>query len=159
MVVAFTAFIIEEKGHDTHYTYFRAERKSIHDKIQFNNSRNFYWYFMRVTYGCSKQRLNVFLVGFSWPFSCPRKHPFVDPVERLYFKMPIQCLASSKILTHIPSPPGECVPWLPSRLWCGGRTHSLGGERVGGNILEDARHYSVLYICKYFMVDPLATPC
>jgi hypothetical protein len=28
-----------------------------------------------------------------------------------------------------PSPPGECVP---PRLWCGGRTHSLGGEGVGG---------------------------
>jgi hypothetical protein len=28
-----------------------------------------------------------------------------------------------------PSPPVECVP---PRLWCGGRTHSLGGERVGG---------------------------
>ncbi len=42
------------------------------------------------------------------------------------------------------SPPGEC-------LWCGGRTHSLGGEGVGVNILEDARHSSVLYICKYFV--------
>jgi hypothetical protein len=49
-----------------------------------------------------------------------------------------------------PSPPGECVP---PRLWCGGRTHSLGEEGVGGgvNILEDARHSSVLYICKYFV--------
>jgi hypothetical protein len=33
-----------------------------------------------------------------------------------------------------------------SRLWCGGRTHSLGV-----NILEDARHCSVLYTCKYFV--------
>ncbi len=46
-----------------------------------------------------------------------------------------------------PSPPGECVPF---RLWCGGRTHSLGGEGVGVKILEDARHCSVLYICKYW---------
>ncbi len=30
-----------------------------------------------------------------------------------------------------PSPPGECV--LP-RLWCGGRTHSLGGEGGGRSI-------------------------
>ncbi len=47
-------------------------------------------------------------------------------VEGLYCKRPIQCLASSELLT--PPPPGECVP----RLWCGGRTHSLGGEGVGG---------------------------
>jgi hypothetical protein len=48
-----------------------------------------------------------------------------------------------------PSPPGdgECV-----RLWCGGRTHSLSGEGVGVNILEDTRHGSVLYVCKYFVI-------
>jgi hypothetical protein len=35
----------------------------------------------------------------------------------------------------------------------GGRTHSLGGEEGGGvNILEDARHSSVLYVCKYFVL-------
>jgi hypothetical protein len=28
-----------------------------------------------------------------------------------------------------PSPPGEFVP---PRRWCGGRTHSLGGEGMGG---------------------------
>jgi hypothetical protein len=50
-------------------------------------------------------------------------------VDGLYCKRPIQCLASSEILTPTPSPPGECVP---ARLWCGGRTHSLGGEGVGG---------------------------
>ncbi len=47
-----------------------------------------------------------------------------------------------------PSPLSECVP---PRLWCGGRTHSLGGEGVGVNSSEDARHCSVLYICKYFV--------
>jgi hypothetical protein len=37
-------------------------------------------------------------------------------------------------------------------LWCGGWTHSLGGEGGGGvNILEDARHRSVLYTRKYFV--------
>jgi hypothetical protein len=52
-----------------------------------------------------------------------------------------------------PSLPGERVP---PGLWCGGRTHSQGGERGGGvNILEDARHSSVLYICKYFVVKGL----
>jgi hypothetical protein len=41
-------------------------------------------------------------------------------VERLYCKRPILCLASFKILTP--------------HLWCGGRTHSLGGEGGGGSI-------------------------
>ncbi len=40
------------------------------------------------------------------------------------------------------------------RLWCGGRTHSPGGEGCawGVNILEDVRHSSVLYVCKYFVL-------
>jgi hypothetical protein len=33
-----------------------------------------------------------------------------------------------------PSPPGECIP-VPPRLWCGGRTHSPGGEGRGGSIV------------------------
>jgi hypothetical protein len=50
-------------------------------------------------------------------------------VEELYCKRPIQCMASSKILTHLPLTTRRvCTP----RLWCGGRTHSLGGEGVGG---------------------------
>jgi len=36
-----------------------------------------------------------------------------------------------KYWTPTPSPPGECVP---SRFWCGGRTHSLGGEGGGVSI-------------------------
>jgi hypothetical protein len=48
-----------------------------------------------------------------------------------------------------PSSPGEC---LSPRLWCGGRTHSLGGDGVE----EDARHCSVLCICKYFVGNPHA---
>jgi hypothetical protein len=42
-----------------------------------------------------------------------------------------------------PSPPGECAG--------GGHTRWVekGG---GGQYLEDARHSSVLYICKYFVV-------
>jgi hypothetical protein len=43
-------------------------------------------------------------------------------------------LESSNILTPRPlTPPSECVP--PLRLWCGGRTHSLGGEGVEGHYL------------------------
>jgi hypothetical protein len=47
-----------------------------------------------------------------------------------------------------PSPPSECVP---SRTKGGGGVHTR--RAVGGevNILEDARHSSVLYICKYFV--------
>jgi hypothetical protein len=42
---------------------------------------------------------------------------------------------------------------LTPRLWWWGRTHSLGGEGGGRvNILEDARHSSVLYVCKYFVL-------
>jgi hypothetical protein len=54
---------------------------------------------------------------------------------RDYCKRPILWLASSKILTPTPS---------------------LGGEGGGGgvNILEDVRHSSVLYVCKYFVVIP-----
>jgi hypothetical protein len=67
-------------------------------------------------------------------------------VERLYGKRPIQCLA---IDPPTPSPPGECVP---PPLVRGEDTLARwrGGWRV--NIcVEDARHSSVLYICKYFV--------
>ncbi len=76
-------------------------------------------------------------------------------VERLYCKRPIQCLASSKILTPPPpSPPGECLS-PPPRLWCEGRTHSQGGEGVGGGSIfwkkPDTALYSVHIYCKYFV--------
>jgi hypothetical protein len=48
----------------------------------------------------------------------------LETVGGLYCKRPIQCLASSELLTPTPSPPGECAG--------GGRTHSLGGEGAGG---------------------------
>jgi hypothetical protein len=82
----------------------------------------------------------------------------VYDVERLYCKRPILCRASSKILT--PHPLTARRVCTPPRLWCGGRTHSLGekgeggqggrthspgGEGKGGQYLEDARHSSVLY--------------
>ena len=51
-----------------------------------------------------------------------------------------------------PSPPGECVP--PAFGSGGGHTRSE--ERGWGvNILEDVRHSSVLYVCKYFVADNL----
>jgi hypothetical protein len=55
-----------------------------------------------------------------------------------------------------PSPPGECV--LRPPLLRGEDT--LAGWRGGGgvNILEDARHSSVLYICKYFVAFPQTAP-
>jgi len=63
-------------------------------------------------------------------------------VEGLYCKRPIQCLASSKILTP---PPPHCPAsvYPPPRLWCGGRTHSLGGKGVGGQKTPDTDLYSI----------------
>ncbi len=85
--------------------------------------------------------------------ACGRAGGWPQIVERLYCKRPIQCLASSKILTPPPPHcPASVYPPSP-RLWWGGRTHSLGGDWRGGwvvNILEDARHSSVLCIFKYF---------
>jgi hypothetical protein len=52
-----------------------------------------------------------------------------------------------------PPHPHECEP-PPPRLWCGGRTNSLGGQGLGWgvNILEAARHCFVLYLRKYFVI-------
>ncbi len=51
-----------------------------------------------------------------------------------------------------PSLPSECEPPPPPPL-VGGGGHTRWVERgVGGvNILEDARHSSVFYLCKYFV--------
>jgi hypothetical protein len=80
----------------------------------------------------------------------------LSSVERLYSKRPILCLASSKILTPPPSsPPGECVPPPPPAFGAGGG-HTRWVERGWGvNILKDARHCSVLYIRKYFVLSRL----
>ncbi len=56
-------------------------------------------------------------------------------------------------IENIDPPP----PHRPASVYGGvwRRTHSLGGEGGGGvNILEDARHCSVLYIRKYFVGSP-----
>ncbi len=66
-------------------------------------------------------------------------------VEGLYCKRPIQCLASSELLTPYP---------LTARRVCtpGGEDILAGWRGVGGvNSSEDARHCSVLYIWKYFV--------
>jgi hypothetical protein len=50
-----------------------------------------------------------------------------------------------------PSHPASVYP-PPPRLWSG-RGHTRLGERGWGvNSSEDARHCSILYICKYFVV-------
>ncbi len=48
-----------------------------------------------------------------------------------------------------PSPHGECVP---PPLVRGEDTLAGWREGWGVNILEDAGHSSVLYVCKYFVV-------
>jgi hypothetical protein len=47
-------------------------------------------------------------------------------------------------------PASECVPLTPAFGAGGG--HTRGERGRGVNSSEDARHCSVLYICKYFVV-------
>ncbi len=56
---------------------------------------------------------------------------YIFAAEGLYCKRPVQCMASSKILTPYPL---HCLAsvYPPPRHLCGGRTLSLGGEGVGG---------------------------
>jgi hypothetical protein len=73
-----------------------------------------------------------FLQGSPGTLICP-SFPlsfWLSTVEGLNCERPIQCLASSKILT--PQTLTARRVGTP-RLWSGGRTHSLGGEGVGGN--------------------------
>jgi hypothetical protein len=57
-----------------------------------------------------------------------------------------------------PPPPQRPVSVCVSpRLWCGGRTHSLGGGGWGFNSSEDARHCSVLlHVSTYFVPNSMA---
>ncbi len=62
----------------------------------------------------------------------------------------------SGVFQNIDPPPPHplarvCTTPPPPRLWCGERTHSLGGEGVRVNTLEDDRHCSVLYKCMYVL--------
>ncbi len=75
-------------------------------------------------------------------------------VERLYCKRPIQCLASSRILTPPPPQPASVYPpplvggkdhWDRYETFLR-RTHSLGGEGGGGSIFwktPDTALYSI----------------
>jgi hypothetical protein len=64
-------------------------------------------------------------------------------------KRPIQCLASSEILTP---PPHPLASVYPPAFGAGGG-HARWVERGWGvNSSEDVRHCAVLYICKYFVV-------
>ncbi len=76
----------------------------------------------------------------------------VYSVERLYCKRPILCLSSSKILTpYPPLPLASVYPvlYIPPALVRGEDTLAGWRKGWGVNILEDARHSSVLYICKF----------
>jgi hypothetical protein len=71
--------------------------------------------------------------------------------EGLYCKRPIKCLASFKILTpHLLTARRVCHP-LPLVRGGGHIGWVERGWGVNINILEDARHCSKLYICKYFV--------
>jgi hypothetical protein len=53
-----------------------------------------------------------------------------------------------------PSLPVECVPFPPAFGAGGGHTRWLERGGWGVSILEDVRHSSVLYVCKYFVHLP-----
>jgi hypothetical protein len=55
----------------------------------------------------------------------------------------------SGVFQNIDLPPAPASVY-PPRLWCGGRTHSLGGEEGWGTIF-----WKTLDICKYFVATPL----
>ncbi len=78
----------------------------------------------------------------------------LSPVEGLYCKRPIQCLASSKILT--PHPLASLL-YPPPAVGAGGG-HTRWVERGWGvNSSEDARHCT-LYMKVYFVVSPVGPP-
>jgi hypothetical protein len=66
----------------------------------------------------------------------------IDCVEGLYCKRPIQCMASSEILTPHP---------LTARRVCGG-AHSVGGEVVGGSIVRKTPDTALYSIYKNFVI-------
>jgi hypothetical protein len=67
-----------------------------------------------------------------------------------YCKRPILCLASSKILTS--HPPLRPASVYPPPLLRGEDTLATGRGGWGVNILEDARHSSVLYLYRILFV-------
>ncbi len=72
-------------------------------------------------------------------------------VEGLYCKRPIQCLASTEILTPQPHTALRvCTPPPPVFGAGGGHTHWVE-KGWGANSSKAARNCSVLYICKYYV--------
>jgi hypothetical protein len=60
----------------------------------------------------------------------------------------LEAYSMSGVFRNIdPSPPGECLP--PPAFGAEGGHTPWVDRRWGVNSLEDARHCSVLYICKY----------
>ncbi len=65
--------------------------------------------------------------------------------------------AMSRVFQNIGPPiPLTALRVCTSRLWCGGRTHSLGGE-VGRGLIFWKTRDTVLYICKYFVGAPITS--
>jgi hypothetical protein len=93
----------------------------------------------------------------SFGFRCfpPLDSCSAAPVQGLYCKRPIQCLASSKLLPHPLTARRVCTP----HLWCGGRTQTLGGEGVGGGSIfwktPDTALYST-FVSTLCMAAPLS---
>jgi hypothetical protein len=80
-------------------------------------------------------------------------------VEGLYCNRPIQCLASSEILTPPPAAPHRqrvCTPSPPPAFGAGGGHTRWVESGWGVNSSEDARHCSVLYKCKYFVFGAIS---
>ena len=73
------------------------------------------------------------------------------------FGRSILCLPSSKILT--PHPLTAQRLCTPPPLVRGEDTLARRRWRWGVKILEDVRHSSVLYVCKYFVVSMHFQPC
>ncbi len=86
-----------------------------------------------------------------FPSQATEVHVFLDPSIRRDLTVRGQSYVwrLPKYWLPTPSPPGECVP---SPLVRGEDTLAGWKGGWGGvNILEDARHSSVLYICKHFV--------
>ncbi len=99
----------------------------------------------------------VWAEGYWWPV--PPPVPVIAGSQQIYIIPIIFCLVlhevsgvcidilnfawiCSKDSPPTPSLPGECVP---PRLWCRGRTHSLGGEGVGGGSIVRKTPDTALY--------------
>ncbi len=81
--------------------------------------------------------MNNYILVHTWTY--------MYTVEGLYCKMPIQCLASSEILTSPPPTPHRQASVYPPVFGAGGG-HTRWVERGWGvNSSEDARYCSVLY--------------